>query len=321
VRLFRHGLKINPNCTRCHANLGEALLRRASSLDEYHLAEQSLREQTRLLPRDADAFFGLGVALRAQERNWEAVTAYKSALSFQANDYDGWINLAAAYGDLGESLAEAAAYRSVLRLRPDEAKAWANLGVALSTVEASAAADVDARDAEAEHAFRRAASLVAQDALPRLNLARLLLKLSRPAEAVLEFEAAAVAEPHYVGEVRMGVGTAKAQQGRMAEAVLNFEAALNADPSNAKLAASVTDTMEKATQMQAAQRSLSNGVDNLCGTPCQEVIDNSGSHVCGISWADGCGDAPPPEGFGAESIVAELCAHACAFYLVQQRAR
>ena len=50
---------------------------------------------------------------------------------------------------------------------------------------------------------------------PPLNLARYLVKLSRPAEAIGSFYAAAAANPEYFGEVKLGVGTAKAQQGRL----------------------------------------------------------------------------------------------------------
>jgi len=55
-------------------------------------------------------------------------------------------------------------------------------------------------------------------------------------------------------------------------------------------------------------------VADLCGTPCQNVIDGAGYTVCAITWADGCGELPPPQGFTAQSTVAELCRKACAFY-------
>ena len=62
-------------------------------------------------------------------------------------------------------------------------------------------------------------------------------------------------------------------------------------------------------------------VADLCGTPCPEVVDASGTAVCAISWRDGCGDdAPPPDGFGADAPVAELCELSCAFYTMQQGA-
>ena len=63
------------------------------------------------------------------------------------------------------------------------------------------------------------------------------------------------------------------------------------------------------------QTGTKNAVDDLCGTPCQEVVDTSGVwSVCAITWSDGCGEETPPDGFSAESTVASLCGHACAFY-------
>jgi len=48
------------------------------------------------------------------------------------------------------------------------------------------------------------------------------------------------------------------------------------------------------------------------------VVDTAGYTVCAVTWAEGCGDAPAPEGFTAESTVGELCELACAFYLLQR---
>eukprot|EP00965_Chrysotila_dentata_P065122 2158520-Pleurochrysis_carterae.AAC.1 len=69
--------------------------------------------------------------------------------------------------------------------------------------------------------------------------------------------------------------------------------------------------------LEAVQASLSNAVDDLCGTPCQDVVDASSVAACAIRWVDGCGDVTPPDGFTSESTVAELCPHACAFYLMK----
>ena len=40
-----------------------------------------------------------------------------------------------------------------------------------------------------------------------------------------------------------------------------------------------------------------------------------GAQVCAITWREGCADAAPPEGFTAESTVADLCRRSCIFYL------
>lgn len=96
ARLFAYGLRLNPDCSLCHANRGDALLRLQRPVE----AEAEQRAQIALLPRDSDARFALGVALRAQGRTEDAVEAYRSALAIQPRDFDAWINLAAALADL-----------------------------------------------------------------------------------------------------------------------------------------------------------------------------------------------------------------------------
>jgi hypothetical protein len=91
------------------------------------------------------------------------------------------------------------------------------------------------------------------------------------------------------------------------------------DRSDAKLKASLEEMRSTAAKVEAYSVGMSNALTELCGTPCQDVIDASAISVCAISWADGCGDAPPPDGFSAQSTVAELCGLSCAFYLYSQR--
>ena len=56
----------------------------------------------------------------------------------------------------------------------------------------------------------------------------------------------------------------------------------------------------------------------LCGTPCQDLVDSAGTAVCASTWREGCGeDEPPPAGFGPDASVAELCSLSCAWYTFQ----
>lgn len=142
--------------------------------------------------------------------------------------------------------------------------------------------------------------------------ARYLVKLGRPAESIAAFYAAAVTNSEYFGEVKLGIGTAQAQQGRLAEAVLSFESAHRMDLQNEKLAASLETMRTNAEQLAALQAGLRD-VPDLCGTPCQDVVDSGSVAMCEVTWADGCGDAAPPAGFSAASTVGQLCAHACAY--------
>jgi len=193
-------------------------------------AEASLRQHLRMLPKDADAHFGLGVALRSQGRDAEAVDAYEAALRISPTDFESWANLAAALGSLGQYDDETAAYRRAVVLRPSDLKAWINLGISRTSA---------GRPDEAEDPFRQAAAASPSDPRPPMYLGRLLSTLSRPAEAISSFYEVAALNAEYFDEVKLGVGTARAMQGHLADATDNFASASRMDPKNARLAASL----------------------------------------------------------------------------------
>ena len=168
----------------------------------------------------------------------------------------------------------------------------------------------------AEAAFRRAVDVAPDDARGPLTLGRYLAKLSKPAEAIEQFYAAAVIDAEYFDEVKLGVGTARAQQGRLKEATQAFESAARMKPQEQKLQASLAEMQRTATAVEEFSAGRSNAVANgLCGTPCQDIVDGAGVWtVCGITWADGCGDESPPDGFTAQSKVHEMCELSCAYY-------
>jgi len=241
--------------------------------------------------------------------------AYEGAVAITPTDYEAHLGLAGALGALGQNELEVEAYENALRLRPTDGPTYINLGIALSGLEGEGA------DARAEGAFRQAVALAPADARAPLNLGRYLAKLSRPAEAIATFYTAAATDAEYFEEVKLGVGTARAQQGRLRDAIDNFASASRMRPSDEALKTSLVEMEVKAAQVEAAAKAAPNAVADLCGTPCQDVVDGSGTAACAVTWAEGCGDAPPPSGFGAHSTVAELCSASCAFYRMQERER
>ena len=75
----------------------------------------------------------------------------------------------------------------------------------------------------------------------------------RPAEAISSFYEAAVIDAEYFGEVKLGVGTARALQGRLSEAAVHFASAQKMDQKNEKLKASLAEMTAKAEQLEAVQ--------------------------------------------------------------------
>ena len=197
-RLFRWGALLNPNCSLCYQNLGDVYLR----LDQPADAEEALTQQLQLMPRDSDAYFALGNALRGQERPAEARAAFEAAVAITPSDAESWVGLAGTLGALGDAVGQEGAYRAALALRPADVSSWINLAVTLSPLED--------REGDVEAAFRAALLADPSDARAPLNLGRYLAKLSRPAEAISQFYAAAVANVEYFeevvhGHVRMGM--------------------------------------------------------------------------------------------------------------------
>jgi len=302
-RLFEWAIRLNGQCSLCHQNMADVHLR----LDRPQDAEKSSRTQIQLLPKDSDAYFALGVSLRAQSRNGEAGEAYKAALAIQPNDYETRINLAAVLAEAEDFEGEAENYQRALELRPHEAKAWLNLGISYNA---------QGRNDLAEETFQKASVALPNEALVPLTLAKMYAKLDRPAEAIDQYYGAAVLNSEYFDEVKLGVGTARAQQGRLAEATVNFESASRMAPKNKKLADALVGMRSGSQKLAEASADFSNAVADVCGTPCQDIVDTNSYNICAVTWGDGCGDAPPPAGFDATSTVADLCRKSCAAFVL-----
>jgi predicted Zn-dependent protease len=132
------------------------------------------------------------------------------------------------------------------------------------------------------------------EALVPLTLAKMYAKLDRPAEAIDQFYGAAILNSEYFDEVKLGVGTARAQQGRLAEATVNFESASRMSPKNTKLAEALVAMRRGAKTLAEASAAFDDAAGDVCGTPCQEVVDTNTYKICSVTWAEGCGDAVPP---------------------------
>jgi len=244
------------------------------------------------------------LALRSQDREAEAIGAYRTALSIEPNDFQCHSSLAGAHGALGQYADEKRHYLAAIRLKPHDVKAHLNLAVSHSSLD-----ELD----EAEAAYLAAGRVAPTDGRPPLNLARFLVKLQRPAEAVAAFRLAATLDGANEKDAMLGEGTARAQQGRLEEATASFAAALASDPGDGQLQASFDAMSAQAAALASVQASTTNALPDICGTPCQDVVDYNSLAMCELTWEAGCGDAPPPSHFSKESTLQELCGYSCAY--------
>ena len=152
-------------------------------------AEESYKGVLKLRPRDARAAYGLGNIYSDQQRWDDAEAAYRNSVAWAPNNADAYVALSVVLvqpvssGDDAKRLADAEAFaRKSVQIDPKNAVGWDRLGVALQARGLT--------NSEVEHSYRRAIELDPQFAVAYAHLARLLNRLSRPAEATPLYEKA-----------------------------------------------------------------------------------------------------------------------------------
>ena len=145
-----------------------------AALGETHAALESLRHATVLDPSDASPHFVRGQAMRVAERPLEAMAAFERAIELEPRQREYWpmAIIAGIEGRAGQASVDVAA-RAIARF-PDDGQLRYAHGCALTEVG-------QLEDAEAE--VRRALELEPETEMFRRQLASILVRLERWAEA------------------------------------------------------------------------------------------------------------------------------------------
>jgi Flp pilus assembly protein TadD len=143
---FRRAASLNPNLSKAHCKLGNAL----QSTGQIDQAIAEFRHALILNPNLVEAHNNLAIALQEDGRAGEAIAAARLAISLDPHLAEAHYNLGNALKANGQSDAAIAAYRRALALNPDLAEAHHNLGIACRSI-----GQID----EAIAAYRRALAL------------------------------------------------------------------------------------------------------------------------------------------------------------------
>ncbi len=87
-------------------------------------------QRVKALPRNAVAWYNLGIAYGASGQTAKAIEADQQSLLIDPEDADAWYNLGIDYGVSGQIGKAIVAYQQALRINPEYADAWFNLGIA-----------------------------------------------------------------------------------------------------------------------------------------------------------------------------------------------
>src|SRR2546421_188099 len=163
---------------------GERLIREG----KYAEAVESLQTATRLLPKNAQAYNHLGLALHGNKQFAPALAAYKKALALDHKLAAAHYNLGCLYLEQNDPAAASEELTSYTLLQPNSVDGWLKLGNAQLRAH---------RLDPAEKAFKAALALQPRHPEVLNGLGIIQLQRKRPQEALNYFNLALVQNPKY----------------------------------------------------------------------------------------------------------------------------
>jgi tetratricopeptide (TPR) repeat protein len=214
--LWQTTIRLNPDCSMAHNNLGGALIQKGN-VDE---AIVHYQKSLQIEPDNAETHYNLGTALIKKGKVDEAVAQYQTALQIKPG-------YAEAHNNLGNTLVEEskvdeaiAHFQKALQINPGYAEACDNLGLALLQK-----GSVD----EAIAHYQQALQINPDYAKAHYNLGLALIKKGRVDEAIAHYQQALQINPDYV-DARLSLGNILLQTGRVDDAIIHFQEALEINP-------------------------------------------------------------------------------------------
>jgi protein O-mannosyl-transferase len=175
--LWSHVLKLDPNSSIAHYNLGRFLAKKGKHTD----AISHYRQALNIRPDDPDAHNNLGLLLAIRGEVQASLDEFQTAAQIDPNYAKAFFNLGRVYARQGELEKAIQNYRHALKLDPNQAEIHLGLG------------NVLARQGELETAmtqFQQAVNLKPDFADAHVALARLLAAQGRKSEAQRHYEKA-----------------------------------------------------------------------------------------------------------------------------------
>jgi tetratricopeptide (TPR) repeat protein len=182
VEHYEKAIRLKPNFSDAHSNLGAALERLGRTEESRAHFEEALR----LAPANTQAAAHVGEMLDEHGEVSAAVTRYTEMLRADPNNAATHFKLGRCLALLGRSAEAKEQYTEALRLQPDFADAHSELGVELGK---------SGKVAEALDHFRKAVALKADSEEFHKNLGIALARQHQFDEAATEFEAALRLKP------------------------------------------------------------------------------------------------------------------------------
>jgi Flp pilus assembly protein TadD len=202
---FRENVRLHPSSADAWFNLGKAL----ADAGAYAEAVLAYRHSTELDPADASAYYNLGNTLRLAGDIVGAIAAYQTAVLYDSGNAAIHTNLGSAREAAGDTLGAVDAYRAALRCDPPSPEALNNLGGALGHLGLLT---------QAEDACRAAVDVKPDSASAWYNLAGIIAQQGRVEEAESAYRSALGLQPD-LPEALVNLAGVVQELGRPGEAI------------------------------------------------------------------------------------------------------
>ena len=193
------------------------------ALQDYLSAEADFRRALELGAAHGLLYMRLGLALSAQRKLPEAVSALRIAAEKAPTEPDVQLNLGNALAEQGQADEALACYRKVLARQPHHAMAHFNIGTLLRRL---------GRFDEALAALNSALAAAPKEADVHVNLGSVYEEMGRREDAVAHYRRALALNPRHT-QAHNNLGHMLHSQGQNEEAAACFNQALEIDPGHA----------------------------------------------------------------------------------------
>ena len=125
LKLYNQVIKIDPNHSQAHNNLGLIFQNQMN----HEKAKNCYEKAIEIKPDYADAYNNLGILLSQSGENKKLIGCFEKAIEFNPNYSQAHNNLGVIFKNLGEYEKAKSCYEKAIAINPDFAKAHTNLGI------------------------------------------------------------------------------------------------------------------------------------------------------------------------------------------------
>ena len=122
---FEKTIEINPNYTNAHNNLGNIF----QELGEYQKAKDCFEKTIEINPNYTNAHYNLGITFKELRENQKARDCYQKVIEINSNHVDAHYNLGLIFQELGEYQKAKDCYQKVIEINSNHIDAHNNLGL------------------------------------------------------------------------------------------------------------------------------------------------------------------------------------------------